>query len=318
MSAAVTIGVFDGLHLGHRDILGRALARSREVGGRCVVVSFDPHPDRVLAPSFRALAPLTPLAEKRERLRALGVDAFEVLPFTRALAALSPEQFVDQHLVSAFHPEWLVVGENFALGHRRAGDVARLSAIGQSRGYAVEPVPLRMLEGAPVSSTRVREALEGGRVAEAAGLLGRRYSLAGAVVGGDAIGRRLGFPTANLRLPEEKLVPGHGIYAVWARPEAGAPPVPGAMSIGVRPTFGGQATTLEVHLIGWSGDLTDRSLEVEFVEWIRPELKFDSAAALTAAIAADVARVGEVLSSTPEPGPWAPALPVPPHSGRLG
>ena len=141
MSGAVTIGVFDGLHLGHRDILARAIDRAREDSGPCAVVSFDPHPDLVLAKSFRALAPLTPLPERRARLRELGVDTVDAMPFTRELAALSPEEFVDRHLVQRFHPRWLVVGENFALGHRRAGDVARLTEIGRPRGFAVDAVP---------------------------------------------------------------------------------------------------------------------------------------------------------------------------------
>jgi riboflavin kinase/FMN adenylyltransferase len=293
---AVTIGVFDGLHLGHRDILERALARGREGGGRCVVVSFDPHPDLVLSPSFRALPPLTPLPEKRERLIELGVDALEILPFTREMASLSPEDFVDRYLVASFAPEWLVVGANFALGHRRAGDIPRLREIGRSRGFAVEPVPLRLDDGIPISSTRVREALGEGRVADAARLLGRLYTLSGAVVRGDGIGRTLGFPTANLRLHDEKLVPAHGIYAVWARIDEGERSA-GAMSIGVRPTFGGQVPTLEVHLIDWDGDLAGREIEVEFVDWLRPELRFDSPEALVQAMKRDVVDARQRLAS---------------------
>ena len=200
MSAVVTIGVFDGLHLGHRDILHRAMARARQGGGRCVVVSFDPHPDLVLAPAFRPQPPLMPLPEKREFLRALGVDELDVLPFTREMASLPPESFVDRHLVATHHPAWLVVGENFALGHRRSGDVARLDSIGRSRGFEVESVPLRTHEGGAVSSTRIREALASGRVAEAGRLLARRYALSGRVVRGDGVGRTLGFPTANMQL----------------------------------------------------------------------------------------------------------------------
>jgi riboflavin kinase/FMN adenylyltransferase len=314
MTNSVTIGMFDGLHLGHRDILARALDRAgRSAGagrpsGRCIVVSFDPHPDLVLAKSFRALAPLTPLPEKRERLRELGVDAFEVLPFTRELASLSPEEFVERHLVRPHRPRWLVVGENFALGHRRAGDIPRLVRIGRSSGFEVDPVPLRMLDGLPVSSSRIREALAEGRVGEAGRLLGRRYRLSGTVVRGEAIGRTLGFPTANLRLHAEKLVPAHGIYAVWARLDPEAAPIPGAMSIGVRPTFGGHVPTLEVHLIDWTGDLVGRHLEVEFVDWLRGEERFEGPAPLIAAIERDVAEARRRLTALADPEPWAPAL----------
>ena len=309
MSGAVTIGVFDGLHLGHRDILARAIDRAREDSGPCAVVSFDPHPDLVLAKSFRALAPLTPLPERRARLRELGVDTVDAMPFTRELAALSPEEFVDRHLVQRFHPRWLVVGENFALGHRRAGDVARLTEIGRPRGFAVDAVPLRIEDGTPVSSTRVRELLAAGRVAAAGRLLGRRYRLSGLVVRGDGIGRTLGFPTANLRLLEEKLAPAHGIYAVWARILPDPARLPAAMSLGVRPTFGGHIPTLEVHLIGWSGELPGRELEVEFVDWLRAEERFDDAAALIEAMRRDVIEAQDRLAHAPEPEPWTPPDP---------
>lgn len=295
--AAVAIGVFDGLHLGHRAILDTALARARAAGGRCVVMSFDPHPDVVLARgNFHSPPPLTPLGERRRRLLALGVDAFDVLPFTRELAALEPETFVDRHLVAPHAPFALVVGEGFALGRGRSGTVERLREIGATRGFEVEAVPLVALDGAPVSSTRVRAALAEGRVAEAAGMLGRRYAIAGTVVTGDGRGRELGFPTANLRLDEDRVVPGDGIYAVRARIGGESEPRPAAMSIGMRPTFDGQLRTLEVHLLDWSGDLVGRRLEVEFVAWLRAELRFESAAALVEAMGRDVAETRRRLA----------------------
>jgi riboflavin kinase/FMN adenylyltransferase len=288
VSAAVAIGVFDGVHLGHQHILGHAVTIARARGARCVVLSFDPHPDLVLAKRFEAMPPLTPLPEKRERLLALGADELEVLPFTRELAALSPEEFVDKALVARHRLVWLVVGENFALGKGRAGNVTRLAAIGATRGFEVVPVPLVAADGGPVSSTRIRELLAAGRVAEAARLLGRRYGLIGTVVRGDAIGRTLGYPTANLRLHEEKVVPGDGIYAVWARIGGEREWRAAAMSVGVRPTFGGQVRTLEVHLIGWQGELVGETLELEFAEWLRPERRFETREALIAAMDGDV------------------------------
>ena len=297
--SAVAIGVFDGLHLGHRAILDSALARARAVGGRCVVMSFDPHPDVVLGRErFHSPPPLTPLGEKHRRLAELGIDTFDVLPFTRELASLEPEAFVDRYLVAPHAPFALVVGEGFALGRGRAGTVERLSAIGGTRGFEVEAVPLVMLDGAPVSSTRIRAELAAGRVAEAARLLGRRYTLAGTVVTGDRRGRELGFPTANLRLHEDRVVPADGIYAVLARLAGAEAPVPAAMSIGMRPTFDGQLRTLEVHLLDWTGDLVGRPLEVEFVAWIRPELRFESAEALIAAMEGDVAETRRRLAGT--------------------
>ena len=303
MSTAVAVGVFDGLHRGHLALIERAFALA--AGGRCVAVSFDPHPDIVLAKEFRALPPLTPLPEKKARLVALGVE-LHVLPFTRELAALSPEAFVDTHLVAPYAPQWLVVGEDFALGKGRAGNVTRLREIGTSRGFGVQSVALLQEAGSPVSSSRIRGLLADGRLTEANALLGRAYSLTGLVVHGDQVGRKLGYPTANLRLHEEKQVPANGIYAVWAR-VAGEPTWRmGAMSIGVRPTFGGQVRTLEVHLLDFEGDLYGKDLEVRFVAWQRSELRFESAQALIEEMGRDVVTARQHLAAQGFPGPDEP------------
>ena len=298
--AAVSVGVFDGVHLGHQGILAAALERATRPprgrpGGRCAVVSFDPHPDVVLARSFRALPPLTPLSERRERIAALGIRELEVIPFTRELAALEPEEFVARHLVGPYHLHTLVVGEGFALGRGRSGDVPRLRAIGEREGFEVVAVPLLLVDGAPVSSTRIRAGLEAGRVAEAARLLGRLYGLRGRVVRGEALGRTLGFPTANLRLHEEKLVPADGVYAARARIAGESAWRPAAMSVGVRPTFDGRARELEVHLLDWDGDLLDLDLEVELVDWIRPQERFETREGLIAAMHRDVSEVRKRL-----------------------
>ncbi len=208
MNAAVAVGVFDGLHLGHQRILARALERAQARGARTVVVSFDPHPDVVLSSPFRALPPLTPHTERRARLAALGIDHYEVLPFTRELAATEPETFVERHLIAPFGMRDLVVGQSFALGRKRAGNVPRLREIGATRGFEVEEVPLLEIGGAPVSSTRIRELLAAGRVESLPELLGRRYSLGGRVVRGEQIGRTLGVPTANSAAPRREADPG--------------------------------------------------------------------------------------------------------------
>lgn len=295
--SAVAVGVFDGVHRGHAAILERA--RARAAGQPLIVVSFDPHPDLVLRKTFEASPPLTAFAEKRALLLSHGVDRLEVLPFTRELAAEEPETFVDRHLVEPYRPRWLVVGENFALGRARSGTPARLAEIGRTRGFEIEAVPLLEIDGEPVTSTRIRARLGEGKVAEAARLLGRRHSLRGTVVPGEAIGRTLGFPTANLRLHDDQLVPAHGIYVARARLGKEDEWRPGAMSVGVRPTFGGQVRTLEVHLLDWSGELVGEDLTVEFVDWLRPEKRFDSAADLIAAIAADVAETRRRLGLSP-------------------
>jgi len=297
MKSAVAVGVFDGVHLGHQRILARAVEKAREHRARCVVLSFDPHPDLVLAKHFQPAAPLTPIPEKRERLATLGADELVVLPFTRELASLTPEEFVERELVSRHRARALIAGENFALGKGRAGNVARLAEIGTTRGFEVVPVPMVERDGGPVSSTRIRGLLSEGRVAEAARLLGRRYGLAGMVVRGDAIGRTLGYPAANLRLHEERLVPADGIYAVWARWNGEREWRAAAMSVGVRPTFGAQVRTLEVYVLDWQGDLLGKTLEVEFAEWLRPEKRFETKEALIAAMDQDVMETRRRLGS---------------------
>jgi riboflavin kinase / FMN adenylyltransferase len=306
-AAAVAIGVFDGLHLGHQALLGRA--RRRAERDSIAVISFDPHPDLVLAKDFHPQAPLTPIPEKRARLQAMGIDVLEVLPFTRELAALEPEEFVARHVVQPFAPRVLVVGEGFALGRGRSGNVPRLAAIGERSGFTVEAVPVVTLDGAPVSSTRIREQLAHGDVAAAARCLGRLYDLSGTVVHGDAIGRTLGWPTANVRMHDEKLLPRLGIYAAWVRIEGEAARRAGALSIGTRPTVGGRATTIEVHLLDYSADLVGRTLVLELVEWLRPEAHFANLDELRRAIADDVERVRSLLVSGTRPPGRAATLP---------
>jgi len=296
---AVAVGAFDGLHIGHRALFERA--RDRAQGNACIAVSFEPHPDVVLAREFRPMAPLTPLPEKRARLARMGVD-LHVLAFTRELAALEPEAFVTQYLVAPFAPRWLVVREDFALGRGRAGTVARLRELGAVHGFEVEAVPLERRDGEPVTSTRIRELLAEGRVAEAARLLGRSYGFTALVVGGDRKGRALGFPTANLRLHDEQQVPAHGIYAVWARIAGEATWRMGAMSVGVRPTFGGGLRTLEVFLLDFEGDLYGRDLTVEFAAWLRPEQAFPGPEELVRAMRADVDAARAHLTALGAPG----------------
>jgi riboflavin kinase/FMN adenylyltransferase len=298
MANAVAVGVFDGMHVGHRALFGRALARAG--GTDCVAVSFEPHPDVVLAREFKPMAPLTPLPEKRARLARMGVQ-LHVIAFTRELAALEPEAFVSRHLVAPFAPRWLVVGEDFALGRGRAGTVAKLRELGHDHAFEVEAVPLERRDGEPVTSTRIRALLAEGRVADAARLLGRPYGFTALVVGGDRLGRTLGFPTANLRLHDEQQVPAHGIYAVWARIAGEAQWRMGAMSVGVRPTFGGGLRTLEVFLLDFDGDLYGRDLTVAFADWLRPEQAFPGAEALVEAMRADVEIARERLAAAGTP-----------------
>ena len=296
----VAVGVFDGLHRGHRRIIETGQARARDAGAGLAVVTFDPHPDAVLGKAPAEL-PLTPPREKKELLRAWGVDRVEVLPFDRELAALTAAEFVERHLVGPLGMVRLVTGTDFALGRGRQGTVDVLAAIGRERGFAVETVPLLLEHHGAVSSTRVRGALRGGDVAFAAELLGRRYAIDGRVVHGWGLGGKLAYPTANLDPLEPKFLPADGVYAGWVHvPGDASGPGPrgaqmGAVSLGLRPTFDGAERTLEVFLLDWDKDLRDMTLQVEFVDWLRGQEKFTGADALVEAMGRDVERCRAVL-----------------------
>jgi riboflavin kinase/FMN adenylyltransferase len=282
-AAAVTVGNFDGVHRGHQALV--AAAREAAVG-QALVLTFDPHPVRVLAPG-RSVPPIMSDRQREEALAAVGVDLLAVLAFDREVAGLSAERFVQEVLVDGLHARCVVVGEGFRFGRGRQGDVELLRRLGSELGFravAVDPV---LHEGLPVSSTRIREALGRGDVALAAALLGRPHVLAGEVARGDARGRTLGFPTANLSAVEG-LTPANGVYACHATLASGAV-VPAAVNVGVRPTFDGLQRRIEAHLIGFEGDLYGTRLIVGFVERLRGERPFPGRDALVAQLHDDVA-----------------------------
>jgi riboflavin kinase/FMN adenylyltransferase len=297
----VAVGVFDGLHRGHRAIIDTALARAKESSAATAVVTFDPHPDAVLGKA-PAEPPLTSAREKKDLLRRWGVDDVVVLPFDKEMAALEPEAFVRRYLLEDLGMIRLVTGRDFALGRGRRGNVPFLEALGERLGFAVDAVTLLDEHHGAVSSTRIRGALRGGDVGFAAELLGRPYALVGRVVHGHGIGRTLDFPTANLDLIEPQLLPADGIYAGWVHvPGQATGPGPGgavagAISLGLRPTFDGHERAFEVFLLDWQNDLRGTVLKVEFVDWIRRQEKFDGAAPLVEQMGRDVAEVRRVLA----------------------
>lgn len=298
--SAVTIGKFDGVHLGHRGILAQLVSLAADRGLAPVVVTFDRHPMALFKPEACPVS-LASNAERAELLAAAGVAATLELEFTRALSELTPEQFVDQVLVTALDAKLVLAGRDFRFGHKGAGTIDTLRELGASRGFEVGLLDDVDLDGGRVSSTRIREHLAAGRVREAADLLGRYPSVRSTVVHGDAIGREIGFPTANLDPAMVGFLPADGVYAAWVTVDGKR--YGSAVSIGNNPTFEGiPDRRTEAHLIDAKVDAYDKPILVEFVEYIRPMIAFDGIESLTAALAADVVRIREVLAAEPPAG----------------
>ncbi len=295
--AAITIGNFDGVHLGHRAMIGRLQQEAEARGAPTAVVTFEPHPMERLFPQ-RAPARLTGPREKLRRLADTGVDAVIVLRFDGRLAAASPDAFAGELLGRHLGPRFVLIGEDFRFGRQKQGDLELLREVGKRWGYEVAPMETVAWQGARVSSTRVREALGAGQLEEAAKLLGEPYRVQGRVVPGDAMGRRLCWTTANLRLAPHR-TPLAGIYAGWAY-GVGADPWPAAISVGVRPTVDGRQTVLEAHLIEFEGDLYGRRLTLEPVARLREEQRFGGVDELAAQIGEDVRAAQRALGNGKE------------------
>jgi riboflavin kinase/FMN adenylyltransferase len=302
----VTIGVFDGVHLAHQRLVRKTVVWARRLRAVSVVVTFDPDPHRVLAPG-RAPAALMPLGLRCWRLRRLGAEQVRVVRFTRALSRMPPEAFVRRMLAARLRARALVVGHDFAFGRGRRGDLALLRRLAPTLGFRVIPIAPVTLGGLPVSSSRIRRLIARGALARAARLMGGPPVVCGRVVPGTGRGRRLGCPTANLRLIDQ-VVPPCGVYAVRVGLLAGRLPAQqrptgrwwdGVMNLGVRPTFGGGPLVCEVHLFGFSGSLRGRPVMVSLLKKLRNERRFPTPKALRRQIAHDVRRAKRLLASWP-------------------
>ena len=285
-SRVLAIGNFDGLHLGHRALLERLTAHARRLNLPPAVMTFEPHPRELFTPE-QAPARLTSLREKLALLDACGIEEVFLLHFSRKLAGLSAQDFIDRVLVQGLAVRHLIIGDDFRFGMGRAGDFTMLAAAGQQQGFGVEAMHTIEINGERVSSSAVRDALGGGDLEHAARLLGRPYSIAGRVVHGGKIGRKLGWPTANIQLKRKRVA----LTGVFAATVSGIDKrhLPGAASLGVRPTLGaGLRPVLEVHLFDFDQEIYGAHLTVHLLHKLRDEAKFDSLAALTAQIARDV------------------------------
>lgn len=288
---ALTIGAFDGLHIGHQHLIRQLVARARETGVLAAALTFAPHPRRVLAPELRVVLLSTP-TERNALLAELGLDLLIELPFTRELAATGAQDFV-RMLTGCLQMAELWVGDDFALGRDRSGDRRALQELAAELGFGLHVLPPVLAGGQPVSSTRIRLLVEAGQMHEAAALLGRPYSLNSVVVPGAQRGRTLGFRTANLRIAPERAMPPNGVYAVWVQLDGER--LPGVANLGIRPSFDAGEVLLEVHLLDIERDLYGRELSALLVERLRGELAFDDVEALKAQVQRDIARAKEIL-----------------------
>ncbi len=297
--AVITIGAYDGVHLGHRAIIDHVRNRADDLAALSVVVTFDRHPASIVRPES-APRLLTSTEQKMELLALTGLDAVVVVPFDEQQAAESPESFVQRVLVSCLDTQVIVVGDDFHFGRHRDGNVDLLRKLGAESGFAVEPLPLvARADGVdePVSSTAIRRALAGGDITRANAMLGRPFEARGPVVTGDQRGRLLGFPTANVEVSNTMSLPADGVYAGWyERPSGDIHPC--AINLGRRPTFYEHADSslLEAHLLDFDGDLYDEAAKVRFTHFLRSERKFDGVDALIAQLAHDIDHARTLLT----------------------
>lgn len=294
-SSCLTIGNFDGVHLGHQRLIRRTLEKAQKLGHTCVVVTFDPHPLRVLVgPDTPPFITLT--EQKLELIGKLGPEIAVVLPFNRELAAMPPDEFVRGRLIQGLAMREMVIGYDYAFGKGRSGNYEMLRKMGEQEGFGVERIGPVLVDGAVVSSTRIRDLVQAGQVWDARTLLGRFYIVRGVVgQGRNRGGRLLGFPTANLTLTDE-LVPKTGVYAVWAMIDGKLRKA--VANIGYNPTFGNEAMSVEVHVLDFDSDIYGKEIDVHFVQRLRSEKKFSGVDELKAQIGRDVNLGRAILDSS--------------------
>ncbi|HEY4063755.1 MAG TPA: bifunctional riboflavin kinase/FMN adenylyltransferase [Puia sp.] len=321
--AVITIGTFDGVHTGHAQILRQLKREADRIDGETVIVTFYPHPRKIVRGGTEEIRMINTLSEKIELLAWQQVDHLVIVPFTEAFSQLTAEQYIKDFLLEKFRPHTVIIGYDHRFGKGRLGDYHLLEQFSQSEGFELQEIPVHLLNAVSVSSTRIREAIGNADIDTARLLLGYDFFFSGRVVEGNKLGRVLGYPTANLRMENaEKLIPGDGIYAVEAEliddpatgsanaaPPAGhavttasrslfaGPHLKGMMSIGVRPTIGGGDRTIEVNLFDFNEDIYGRELRVFVKAWLRPEVKFDGLEALKTQLAIDKVESLNALNS---------------------
>lgn len=286
LPVALTQGTFDGVHLGHQKILQRVVDRAQEIGGKSVLLTFYPHPRLVLYPEDNELKLITSIDEKAKLLEAFGIDYLVILPFTKALSRLHANKFISDVLVEKLRVKTIIIGYDHRFGKNREGSIEDIERLAGRFDYTVEQISEQDINDCIVSSSLIRKALLNGELEEANNFLGRRFSLVGEVVGGQKMGQKLGFPTANIKVNDTfKLIPKLGVYAVNAM--LNGVELQGMLNIGTRPTFKAGEVTIEMHIFGFSDDIYGQEIEILFVKRWRDECKFETPEALVRQLETD-------------------------------
>lgn len=296
-NAVVTIGTFDGVHVGHQKIINRLLEITRQTGGESVILTFFPHPRMILHPEDVNIKLISTMSEKADRLAEAGIDHLIITPFTRDFSNLSPQEYVKDFLVDRIGTRHIVIGYDHRFGKDRSGGLKHLQQYSSEFGFAVEEIPEQDIDDVAVSSTKIRQAILGGDIETANAFLGYPFCLTGKVIKGDQIGRTLGFPTANLFIEETyKLIPADGIYAVGLTlPESGQH-LKGMAYIGHRPTVNGMTRNIEVNIFDFTRDIYGEKIRLDFLKFIREDQKFNSLEELTGQLKKDEIAVRKVIS----------------------
>ncbi|MFN8291650.1 MAG: bifunctional riboflavin kinase/FAD synthetase [Chitinophagaceae bacterium] len=295
-NAVITIGTFDGVHMGHRQVISRLKAEAAAAGGESVIITFHPHPRKVVSSAILGIRLINTLEEKIELMQEIGIDHLVVVPFTDAFANQPAPDYLKNFLIGKFHPHTIIIGYDHRFGRDRLGDYRLLEKNAPAYNYELKEIPRHVLENISISSTNIREAILHSDIATANKLLGYNFFFSGEVVHGDKIGRQLGYPTANLKIHnEEKLVPGNGIYAVYAQPEGETTLLKGMMSIGFRPTVDGKKRVIEVNIFDFNREIYGETLKVVVKKYLREEIRFDGLQALIEQIGKDKVQSLNVL-----------------------
>ncbi len=296
--AVVTIGTFDGVHLGHRKIISQLQEEADAIGGETIIITFHPHPRNVVK-NAEPVRLISTIEERIELLRSHGIDHMVIVPFTESFSTMPATEYVEEFLIRRFHPHTVIIGYDHRFGNRREGDFRLMEKYSAQNHFWLKEIPAQIIDNNTVSSTEIRKSIREGNIALANNALGYSFFFSGIVVKGNQLGRKLGFPTINLSLKDaQKLVPGDGVYAVWVSASDDSlahNKLGGMMSIGIRPTIQDSERTIEVNIFDFKGDLYDREIRVELVQYLRPELKFGSLDELIEQMKKDEARSREFL-----------------------